>query len=269
MTYRLIALDVDGTLLTDDHQLTELTKGTIRRVYEQGCGVVLCTGRSPVSTLPVMEKLGLSGTLICHNGAATIASADRSVLHEFAYDVKKIEPLISYCREHGIHFDVNTSFEMYVENLTPEANSMYEQFYIQPKVVDNVLDLDFPIVKFTCAAPKEEMDRIEKEWALLSTELRIIRSGDIFIDVMHAQAHKGSALKALTEVLGVRQEEVVAMGNYYNDIEMLTFAGLGIAMENSPEAVKLAADAVTASNNEDGVHQAIERYVSTDQKQNL
>ncbi|MFD2613221.1 Cof-type HAD-IIB family hydrolase [Paenibacillus gansuensis] len=261
MPYRLIALDVDGTLLTDDHQLTENTKNTIRKVYEEGCGIVLCTGRSPVSTLPVMEKLGLSGTLITHNGAATVASADRSVIHEFSYNVAEIEPLIRYCRDHQIQFDVNTAFEMYVEQMTPEAQDMYAQFYITPKVVADVLALETPIVKFTCFAARDIIDRIEKEWALLSTELRIIRSGDAFIDVMHSHANKGSALKALAGTRNISSEEVIAIGNYYNDIEMIQFAGMGIAMDNSPDAVKAAADAVTSSNNEDGVHKAIEKYM--------
>ncbi|MNR51961.1 Sugar phosphatase YidA [compost metagenome] len=88
----------------------------------------------------------------------------------------------------------------------------------------------------------------------------MIRSGDLFIDVMSPEANKGNALKALAATLEVDPEVIMAIGNYYNDLEMMAFAGLGIAVENSPDGVKEAADAVTSSNNDEGVHEAIRKY---------
>ncbi len=89
MNYQLIALDVDGTLLNDQYRLTEPVKETIRKVHEAGCTIVLCTGRSPISSIPVMEELGLRGKLITHNGAATVSSEDRSVLYLFFLSIWK------------------------------------------------------------------------------------------------------------------------------------------------------------------------------------
>jgi len=88
----------------------------------------------------------------------------------------------------------------------------------------------------------------------------MLRSGDFFIDLMHKDASKGAALQKLAEKRGIPAENVMAIGNYYNDITMLTYAGLGVAMDNSPLDVKAAADAVTASNNEEGVKRALEKY---------
>lgn len=260
MTYKLIALDVDGTLLNDDHQLTDLTKQAVRKAYDDGCGVVLCTGRGSMSALPVMEELGLSGTLITHNGAATVTSVDRTIIHNFSFSAEDIQTYVTYCRDKRVHFDINTAFEMYLEAVSLEASAMYAQFYATPEKVDDVLQLELPWVKFTCFGTKEEMDQIESEWNNMDLPLRLIRSGDFFIDVMNPSANKGNALKALADKLDVAAEEVIAIGNYYNDLEMLEYAGLGIAMENSPDLVKEKADAVTVSNNNEGVYAALTKY---------
>jgi len=90
--------------------------------------------------------------------------------------------------------------------------------------------------------------------------LHLIRSGDHFIDIMHQDASKGSALLQFANSLGVKRERIMAIGNYFNDLEMIKLAGLGIAMDNSPREVKEAADGVTASNNEHGVAEALLKY---------
>ncbi|MNN14057.1 Sugar phosphatase YidA [compost metagenome] len=104
------------------------------------------------------------------------------------------------------------------------------------------------------------MNQVEADWNLWTHELNMLRSGDYFIDLMHPEASKGNALKQLAEQRGIPAEQIMAIGNFYNDITMLTFAGLGIAMDNSPIEVKAAAQDVTASNNEEGVRVALEKY---------
>lgn len=261
MDYRLIALDVDGTLLNDHHELTERTKQTVRKINDAGAAIVLCTGRSPVSTLPILQQLGLEGTIITHNGAATIRSSDREIIHHYPFAAEQLSQLVNYCRDRRIHMDICTPFHLHVEaDLHEETAGMYEKFLIEPIRVDNLLQLSEAPVKFTVFGGKAEMDVVEQDWRSMSLPLSIIRSGDYFIDVMDPLATKGSALKMLSESLGIDRSQVMAIGNYYNDVDMLRFAGLGIAMDNSPDEVKREADAVTASNNEDGVHKALSRY---------
>ena len=263
MKYRLIALDVDGTLLNDEHELTERTIETIQEVHDQGCHIVLCTGRAPASTLPILGQLGLEGTMITHNGAATVHADERgqTLVNEFAFTLPEIEPMLDYVRREGIHFDVCTSFNMYIERISEYEKKMYQKFLINPKLVTDVSELGLPIVKFTLFS-QNELDRVQKEWEeqKLYGHLRMIRSGDLFIDVMSEKANKGNALKALAASLEIDSSEIMAIGNYYNDLEMMAFAGLGIAVENSPEGVKEAADAVTSSNNDEGVREAILKY---------
>lgn len=258
--YDLIALDVDGTLLTDDHVLTEGIKETVREASARGAQIVLCTGRGPLSTIPVLEELGLGGILITHNGAVTINADDRTILHQFAMEPDHLLPFITYCRDRKIHFDLNTAFGMMTEGITPEAEAMYNHYQANPVIQDFKLGLPEGLVKFTVFGSKEKMDEVQQEWADWTPLLQSIRSGDYFIDVHHAEANKGRALQQFAASRGIDRSRILAIGNYFNDITMLQFAGMGIAMGNSPDEVKLAANAVAHSNSEDGVAIALREY---------
>ncbi|WNQ09714.1 Cof-type HAD-IIB family hydrolase [Paenibacillus aurantius] len=262
MKYKLIALDVDGTLLTDDHVLTDSVKQAVREVHEAGAVLVLATGRSPTNTLPILEELGLEGLVITHNGAAVVESSDRRVINKFPFHADEVLPVLRYCREHGIHFDVCSPFELYVEKLGEEEKAMYEGFMLQPKLVPDVQQVDEPQVKLSIFSTEEKINRMEQDWTSLGSPLLLIRSGHRFLDVMNPEANKGHALRSLAGEWGIRREEVLAIGNYFNDLGMIEWAGLGIAMSNSPEGVKEKADTVTrASNNENGVAEALREHV--------
>lgn len=264
MNYKLIALDVDGTLLNDEHKLPEGTKETIAAIAAEGTEFVLCTGRAPSSSIPLLEQLGLEGYVITHNGAAAITvGKSHEVVHEFYMDPQGLHPYFEYCRKNGVHFDVNTTFEVYTDHadkLPPEIMKVYSSFFIEPKKMPETGLLHEPIVKITASGPPEVIDKLQAEWELWEPQFNILRSGDLFLDLMHCDASKGSALKKLAENRGIPAEQVMAIGNYYNDITMLSYAGLGIAMDNSPDEVKTAANDVTLSNNEGGVVAALQKY---------
>ncbi|KAA9003919.1 HAD family hydrolase [Paenibacillus spiritus] len=263
MTYKLIALDVDGTLLNDEHQLSEANKEAIAEVTRRGSRIVLCTGRNPKNAIPIMKEMGLTGYVLADNGAVTVAVEDSQVLHQYGMDARGLDPYIAYCRERGIHFDVNTAFDLYVDNvehLAQEAMYMYEHLELVPATLPSWEEVAEPIVKFTAFAQREVIEQAIKDWGLWDPVFTVTRSGEFFIDIMHPQASKGNALKELAARLDIPREEVLAIGNYFNDISMLTYAGLGIAVDNSPVEVKAAADAVTLSNNENGVRAALLEY---------
>lgn len=260
MNYDIIALDVDGTLLTDDHVLTPAVKEAVREAASRGAEIVLCTGRGPMNTLPVLEELGLSGTIITHNGAATVDAARREVIHQFGFTAEEIARFRNYCLLGGYHFDLNTAFELMIEGITPEAEAMYKMYKVEPIWRDAAASLPDGLIKFTVFGGQSEMDIIEAEWKKWAGGLQFIRSGDYFIDVQNREASKASALKQLALARAVDPARVMAIGNYYNDVGMLTFAGLGVAVANSPDKVKAAANAVSLSNEEDGVAHALRTY---------
>ncbi len=259
MTYRLIALDVDGTLLNDDHEVTPRVKQAVLAAERKGAEIVLCTGRGPSNTFPVLEALGLQGIIIGHNGASIVDSSTRSVLHEAVISPERAERYIADLRRRGIHFDINTTFDTYVERLDEPAARMYAAMRARPILRDAAGEFPAHTVKLSAYASRERMDEVERTWREWEHELHYIRSGDEFMDVQHPDATKGKSLEKLARMRGIPREQILAIGNYYNDIAMIVFAGHGIAMANSPERVKAEADEVTLSNNEDGVAAALER----------
>lgn len=264
LRYRLIALDVDGTLLNEAHELTPGTADAVRRAAAAGAEIVLCTGRGPSNAFYLLEELGLSGYLITHNGATNVHSEDRRLVHGFSYPLEQIQGIIDYCRETGIHYDVNGVFELYADRVSLEAQAMYDKFGLVPQRLVRLGDMEGPCYKMTLFGKPEELDRLAGEWERTGCSLAPVRSDACFIDIMHPDASKGNALRNLAGLMNIPREQVLAIGNYYNDIDMLCFAGLGIAMANSPKEVKEAADEVTLSNNEEGVRAALLKHVLED-----
>ncbi|MBO9598767.1 MAG: HAD family phosphatase [Cohnella sp.] len=260
MKFRIIALDVDGTLLNDHHELTPRVRDAVRAAARNGAEIVLCTGRGSTSALPVLAELGLEGTMITHNGASIVDSATRSAIAETAIPFEPALRYIHFARERGIHFDMNTAFDLYVERLNDQTTQMYERMLARPIIRTEAEGLPEGLVKLSLFATKDVLDEAETDWKTWQHELQTVRSGDFFIDVQHKEASKGAALRQLAEMRGVPSGQVLAIGNYYNDLGMISFAGLGVAMDNSPEEVKAIADEVTLSNNEDGVAHTLEKH---------
>ncbi|GAB7386360.1 sugar-phosphatase [Bacillaceae bacterium] len=260
-TCRLIALDIDGTLLTDDHRLTERTKRAVQTVYRQGVVVALASGRGPASVLPLLRELEIAGPLITYNGAVIIHSESRDVWHEKGFLLEEIRPVVEYCRENKIHVNANTVFHTYVEECSPEHEANYRKFFTEPLLMNDLLQLKEKVVKFTLAGTEEQMTRALADLAPYSSRFHVVRSGIPFIDIMHLEAAKGGALRVLCEKLQIPLSQVIAVGNYYNDIEMLQYAGLGVAVANAPDEVRQAADEIVTSNNDEGVAELLERFV--------
>lgn len=259
--FDLIAIDVDGTLLNDDEQVSTRTREALHAAQQAGVEIVLCTGRGPTNTFPVLEQLQMTGTIITHNGAATVDARSREVIHHFALQNEHLQPYIDYCQREKCHFDLNTTFELMTESVSAEVAAMYDAYHVTPIIAPFTQPLPTGLLKMTLFGTEKEMDKVELDWQTWSHPLAYIRSGVQFIDVQHPQASKGHALQQLVQMRGYQQQRVMAIGNYYNDIGMLQYAAVGVAVDNSPVGVKEVAQVITRSNNDDGVAHAIEQYV--------
>jgi 16S rRNA pseudouridine516 synthase len=268
---QLVALDVDGTLLRDDHSLSQANIEAIHQCVKHGIEVVLCTGRGAPNALPVFQKIGLSGTIICHNGAATVVGDTLTILEQFDIHPTHVVALIEKLRDMALFFDVSTANQIYVERMTEDAKQMYDLFELVPSSIQSLNDIQSDIVKVTVfEKDKLKLDAILSELeTVIPNEIALVRSGDSFIDFMVPNVNKGMALAKYVKAKGFTNEQVVAVGNYNNDIDMLSYAGIGIAVSNATEDVLKIADEVVPSNNEDGVAYAIQRYVLTQLNTNL
>ncbi len=262
MNIKLAAIDLDGTLLTDQYEMTPRTKEAVQNMQKQGVKIILASGRGPKSCDPYHEQLQLADVCITHNGAVIYDRMSGKTWLEVGFEANELRPLIEYCRKLHLHFDLSTAFDMYIERENRRARDIYRQFFVDPIRVADAGQLPKKIVKFTIFDPDEtRLDRVMDELVPMFPNWSIVRSGETFIDVIHPRATKGRALRHLLQAYRIQADEVVAFGNFYNDLEMIQLAGLGVAMANAPEEVKEQADRITASNNEDGVALILEELI--------
>jgi len=256
---RLLALDVDGTLIDDQFRLLPRTRALLTwLVREAGKKVCLCSGRNPAGVMPYMEMIRGEGPLVVHNGAFNFYHPKGDMYALYGYPVEDFLEVIETLERRRLPFDVNTPYDLYVREVRPELAPLYAAYFAEPKVIANWRDLRDPIVKLSVLVPPEELDAVHAELAeRFGDRFRVVKSGETYIDFVHPEANKGNGLRSALQELGLSPNQVIAVGNYYNDLEMLSLAGVGVAMGNSPPEVKECVDYVTLSNNEEGVYVAL------------
>lgn len=262
MGYQLISLDLDGTLLTDEKEITPETVDLLERLREEGKYIVISTGRAMLSVRSLLKDSGFATHVITDNGGTVHELATNETLYTRTIARSFLGTMKDVMRTYGVHCDATTMQHVYVEFLTEEMMRLYGQYLLQPVAIGDLREAPEDPIKFTVSGKPDVIDQVEPELVTkYGDELHIVRSGECFIDIMKAGTTKGTALQALVKHLNLAAEDVLAIGNYYNDLEMLQYAGLGIAMDNSPDDLKAVADEVTLSNNEDGVRVALEKRV--------
>ena len=264
----LIAIDIDGTLLNPAHQLTPRVKQAIARARAQGVRIVLASGR-PVSGLaPFLAELGLQGEqdyCIACNGALVqnIGSGQRVV--EFPLSLEDFLFCERIARELGVHFQALDGRRMYTPNqdISPYtvADSQLSHVPLSYRRVED-MDPAMQFIKLMMVDAPDVLDAaIARLPAALTERFAVLKSASFFLEVFDHRAGKGPSLQKLAEHLGVDRANVMALGDQENDLTMLQFAGTSVAMGNAIPAVKQTARFETATNAEDGVALAIERFV--------
>ena len=266
MKYKLLVLDVDGTLLNSEHQISKRTVMTLRKVQQMGVQVVLSSGRPTYGILPLAKILDLAsygGYIIPYNGSQIIDMRDGRVLFE-----KRITPDMGPYVERTADqygFDLMTYAEDVVVTNNGQNDHVINEAAINGMKLSAVEDLsisiDFNPSKLVLVSDDPgSIDELEQRWEKrLSGTLDVMRSEDFYLEVVPSGVSKANTLGVLLDMLGVKTEEVVAMGDGVSDVGMIQQAALGIAMGNARDSVKRCADRVTLSNDEDGVAVALEK----------
>lgn len=262
--YRLLAIDLDGTLLTPRPQkyITERTKLALRRAADAGMTTVIATGQNLAVLQNTCADLLLNGPQIIENGAV-IADMHGHIYHEHYLPSEHILPALELLRAFGFYRAYHTIHRVYVDQHTPRAREWYRSPVPPVIEITNVASLyPLPCVKVVGIGAEERIralrDTFEQRFA---GKLYVTQSSFDLIEFLHPDVSKGRALQQIAADLGIGPEEVVAFGDNHNDIGMLRFAGLGVAMGNAHDEVKAEADHVTLSNAEDGVAVVIEEMI--------
>lgn len=263
MEYKLIAVDLDDSLLGSDLQISDRNKEALIKAMEKGVLVTIATGRMFISALKYAQQLELDVPIITYQGGLIKNAFSQDVLYNKTLPLDVCQKIIHVCKEKSLHLQVYIEDEYYFEEDNKYSNMYYQQIGVKGIPVG-------PLDKFLVDEPNKLLiidnpDRIVEmkgEFSkLFDSELEITTSKPEYLEFTHKDATKGNALEYLANLKGIERERVIAIGDSYNDISMLQYAGLAVAMGNAPEDVKRHADYVTGTNDEDGVAQAIHRFV--------
>ncbi|HWJ03746.1 MAG TPA: Cof-type HAD-IIB family hydrolase [Verrucomicrobiae bacterium] len=261
---KLVAIDLDDTLLDSKLSISPPTVDAIRQAIKAGVMVTLATGRMYQSALPYALELGLDVPLVTYHGALVKTSKTRETLYHKTVSVQLAKQVIQAAEARGFTgINLYMNDEVYVGN-----NNTTIMEYSQMARVDYTRVEDLPGVLTTGADKIMVIDAEAKLDALapvlrdmVGERLHITKSKPHFLEITHPEATKGHALEFLAGRLGISRAEIMAVGDSYNDLEMLEFAGLGVAMGNARPAVKERADFVTLANDAHGVAEAIRKFV--------
>lgn len=272
---KLLALDIDGTLLTPAGELTARNRAAIDRARQAGVLVVLVTGRRFGSARALMQENQLDLPLVSHNGALTKDIETLKTLDYHPLDEGTAREIVHFGRLHGVDQlccdDPHGHGKLVIEGIS-ESNLALRRYldrYRESVVeVENLLNyLDHSPIQLMFSGPCDPMDVFA---SLLSEQLgdriqlfktRYRAANLTILDALSPTASKGRSLAAIARLNGIDRAEVMAVGDNHNDLTMLRFAGTGVVMANAEEELRQMDFAVTLSNEEDGVAVAIERYI--------
>lgn len=268
MKYKLLVLDVDGTLLNDEREISKRTLAAMLKVQQMGVRIVLASGRPTYGLMPLAKTLELGnygGFVLSYNGCQIIKAQNGEILFERRINPEMLPYLEKKARKNG--FAIFTYHDDTLITDSPDNE------YIKNEALLNNLKIiredefstaiDFAPCKCMLVSDKEKaLIGLEQHWEKrLAGTLDAFRSEPYFLEVVPCGVNKANTLGALLEHLGVTREEVIAVGDGVCDVTMLQLAGMGVAMGHSQDSVKVCADYVTASNEEDGVALAVEKLI--------
>lgn len=268
MKYKLLVLDVDGTLLNDEREISKRTLAALLKVQQMGVRIVLASGRPTYGLMPLAKTLELGnygGFILSYNGCRIIRAQNGEILFERRINPEMLPYPEKKARKNG--FAIFTYHDDTLITDSPDNE------YIKNEALLNNLKIikedefstaiDFAPCKCMLVSDKEEaLIGLEQHWEKrLAGTLDAFRSEPYFLEVVACGVDKANTLGRLLEHLGIKREEVIAIGDGVCDVTMLQLAGMGVAMGHSQDSVKICADYVTASNKEDGVALAVEKLI--------
>lgn len=266
MKYRLLALDIDGTLVNSKKEITPKTHEALMKLQKNGVKLAIASGRPYPGMKHFVKELELDrygGYLLSFNSGRIIDCSDNSVVCEHAFSEKYMPVLYNFAKGNGANI-LSYDGDIVVSE-TPEDEYLRLEAGINKMEVKKISSFpDYfkaPVIKAILLGNGDLLAELEiKLNELLGNKLNIFRSEPFFLEVMPKDIDKAAGLKALEKLTGIPVNEMVACGDGYNDITMIKAAGAGVAMENARQEVKEAADFIAGSNNDDGLLIAIEKY---------
>lgn len=263
MQYKLIAVDMDGTLLNSEGIITEKTRASIQRAVEKGAVFSICTGR-PIQGVEAFNKLlNLDAPFITYNGAMIVMGKSKEILFQQVLPTEVARNILSIGKTLGTTIVMWSNNKLYAYELNERVLDYKKISTVEPIIIQNEEEIiQSGITKILWYDDTEKLDYYQ---SILKDKLRdscnYCTTRPVFLEFFNKDVSKAVAMEKLGEHFGIRREEMIAVGDGFNDLSMIEYAGLGVAMGNAPEEIKSKADYVTLSNDEDGVAHVLEKFV--------
>lgn len=268
MKYKLLVLDVDGTLLNEAKEISKRTLAALLKVQQMGVRIVLASGRPTYGLLPLAKSLELGnygGYLVSYNGCQIISAQNGEILFERRINPELVPYLEKKARKNN--FALLTYHDDTLVTDSPENRHVQREAALNHLQIiredEFSAGIDFAPCKCVLVSDDEEaLIDLETYWKKrLDGTMDVFRSERYFLEVVPCGIDKANTLGALLDMLKVKRDEVMAIGDGVCDVTMIQLAGMGVVMGHSPESVKACADYVTVSNEDDGVAQAVEKAI--------
>jgi Cof subfamily protein (haloacid dehalogenase superfamily) len=263
--YKMLVLDLDDTLLRDDYSISNRNKELLAKAQKKGVKVVLASGRPTPAMLQYAEALQLAhydSYMISFNGAVVTSMKTNEVLFEKSLTRDEIHSLHDFSIENNVHIITYSD-----KGVVSETHSEYIDVELKltgiphHKVPSFKSEVTSSAVKCILLENPDYLKKVEKKLKAERTDLSVSRSKPFFLEVMPQGIDKAASIDFLAKKLGIKQSEVIAVGNAGNDLTMVQYAGLGIWVDNVSDELRHHADYVVASNENDGVAEVVERFI--------
>ena len=275
MKYKLICTDMDGTLLNNNHEITAENKTALKAAYDKGITIALTTGRIFASAKAYSDLLGFKVPIIASNGAYIRESDNDKCIFSSNFtnsEILEIHDILKRNNLSSIFYTYNAAISEkplpknhpYITNNKVLALNNKIQFCIGKDIESAFKKYDGHISKVICIENDvnnhKNLFRVKEEIKSLGS-FEVVSSGPNNFEIMKKGVSKGRAVKELASILNIDQKEVICFGDNENDLSMITYAGLGVALGNGSDLVKENADYITDTNENSGVAKAIEKFV--------
>lgn len=259
MGYKLIGLDMDGTLLNSKHEVTLNTQKVLKECMEKGIKVVLASGRLWESMYAFTKHLGLVDEYVSLNGAVITSPKDQQKVFKAFLKDEDYHYLLHQLKDIQMPVYVFDMDRYYTQKNWDDKESIEEISGMNAELIEDFYSIKNPTKILLSFQNEEEIKALTER--IQHPDYKLIRTGFNYIEIVRKDVSKGEAIRWLAQKYGYQREEILTIGDSENDIEMLSYAGLGIAMENAAPNVKAAADQITDTCDNEGVAQAINKYV--------
>lgn len=291
--YKLVAIDLDGTLLNSYGEVSIKNKEAIQKAIQKKVEIVLSSGRPIMSVKNLANELGCNNYIICGNGAITYDIQNEEIIYNRFLEKSKVLQIIKICEENSIFYNIYTKDTILTKNLNYNIlfynqenatksedkktritlmqnieeyiKNRQEEDYLKITICDNDKIIFASIIrKLRTIKDVDVLDVAHMSRKLIKDGTENVSMEYYYTEITNTNVDKWQAIENLIEKLGIKKEEVIAIGDNINDAEMVKNAGLGIMMQNSAPYIKEIADVIVKDNDNDGVAEAIEKYILTE-----